>query len=351
MTSPPISDSALPIVCAEEAVVVPPPETTSDSMQEYSEKVAQFLVIARNRTVNEGEDFLEGLSSARGVLVKEFGGKEITLQTLDKESINGLHFEGAQKKGIIYLHGNGGFYETSAQKPLDWVRALKQTATGGIATFPHLVVFNPRGTGKSEGVTHPENVARDMLAAFEYLVNKHAIDPSDIVIVGHSLGGFFGAFGAELVQQTFPDSKINFISDRSYSDIHSRVDSLIKYWNNSGIVNPIFSSNMHALITLLNWNKNPVAALEKLKGRVCIIYHKGDGVIPYHTSLHLAITNAKRTRNYSCLSLKEEQGAVGAHNRLFTEEEHNKVIAEMKKMLGIPFAEEEKLGLDVLAID
>jgi len=317
-----------------------------------SDRIARFLVTARERTIQEGGDLLLGLSSPRNDCISYHGGKEITLQTRDHALINGMHFTGSLNKGIIFLHGNGNFYETSIDRPLHWREDLR-ISTGGEPSYPHLLVFNPRGTGKSDGITHPDHVAEDLLAAFKYLVYECSIDPNDIVIAGHSLGAFFGALGADLIQQTFPDSKINLLSDRSFSNINSRVDLRMKQAKHSKIVHSIFCSVLHGLTTWFHWNRNPLNALERLKGRVCVIYHESDGIIPYATSLHHALVGTQRTRSYSCLSLREPDDgselSSKAHNRGFSEEEYKKVIAEIKKMLQLPLStEEELLSLDTL---
>ena len=69
---------------------------------------------------------------------------------------------------------------------------------------PHLVVFNPRGTDESEGVPHLAKEALGIFTAFEYPVYEQGIVPSDIVIFGHSMGGYFGALGAALVREAHP---------------------------------------------------------------------------------------------------------------------------------------------------
>lgn len=325
------------------------PVRSSYVMQTLCDKVAKFLVVARERTENEGKDLLDGLSSFRKIYMEEFQGKELFLPTIDGEMTNALHFPGTMKKGIIYLHGNGCFYETSLAKPLNWVNSLKQIGRDGPDQFPHLLVFNPRGTGKSEGITHPETVARDMLAAFEHLVFVEGIDPNDIVIAGHSMGGFFGSFGAELVQEKFADAAINFLSDRSYHSIHSRAESKMNSGEYSKASEWIVGPTMHQLIDWTEWNKDPVAAMERLKGRVCVIYHHQDPVIPYPTSAHSALLAHPRTRSYSCLSMENDTDGANKHNREFSVKEHPFVIAELKRMLHIPLSpEEENLVLEQL---
>ena len=282
-----------------------------------NEKVAQFLITARERTVAEGDMLLRCLEPLRQHWIKEFNGIEVTLKTSNGEAINGVHFPGTQKKAILFLHGNGCFYETSAERPLSWVRDL--STEGG---SPHLLIFNPRGTGKSEGITHPKTVAEDFLIAFRYLV-AHSVDPNHIIIAGHSMGGFFGAFGAALIQNAFPTNTIHCLSDRSFSNIYDRVDVKIQ--------NCFQRAMMHCLIKLSQWDCSPMIALGTLKGRVCIIFHQQDEVIPYPTSLHASIKQC--SRSYSYLELRG--GLSPAHNGECCEAEYKQMLVEMKKMLGL----------------
>lgn len=275
------------------------------------------MVVSRQMMKERGADLLKGLTSVREGWI-ELGAKEITLQTPMGTSINGLHFIGHEKKAIIHLHGNGCFYETSLQRPLSWKEALQGA--------PHLVVCNPGGTGKSEGGFHPETVAQELLAQFEYLVNEYSIDPSDIVISGHSMGGYLGAFGAELIQRKHPDKQINFLSDRSFASIYSRIDACMGN-------NRMVQLAMYCLAKIAGWAKDPINALESLRGRVCIIYHEQDRVIPYQNSLHLALTSAIRAKQYTCIQLQGDD--EGAHMREFTNQEHERVIEELKKMLKL----------------
>jgi len=319
------------------------------SVHNLSDKVARYLVIAREKTVNERESLLSAFAPLRESVINDLGAMEVTLQTQNHQNINGLHFPGSQKKAIIYLHGNGCFYETSLSKPLSLRDSLIQPTDGEKNPYPHLLVFNPRGTGKSEGITHPDTVAQDIFAAFEYLVNNCGIDPNDIVIIGHSMGAFFSAFGAALVQRNHPDCHINFISDRSFCDIHSRVDAAISRRDHTTPIKFLASMSMHRLINWTNWNRDTLAALESLKGRVCIVYHEKDEVVPYDTSVHKALTGTSRSRPYHCLPLNDRANSGSAHNREFSEAEHRMLVAEIKRMLRLPLSkEEEVLPLDVL---
>ncbi len=297
-------------------------------------KVSDSLVAAQHKTATASRDLLPFLGQCREVYIEDYKAEEINLPTLNGTTINGLHFPGTQKKALIYLHGNGYFYETAASKPLRWRDCLKATVDG-VDQFPHLVVCNPGGTGLSEGNTHPLTVARDLLAQFEYLVDKQGIDPNHIAIAGYSMGGYLGSFGAELIQLAFPQAEINFLCERSFVDIYSRINSESR----------VSRYAMAGSIAMTKWAQDPIAAMESLKGRVCIVYHTLDGVIPYAQSTHSALVNFERTRTYSCIELREDDMAQEPssqmHNRDFTDDENARIVVELKKMLKIPLTEEE----------
>ena len=307
---------------------IPTPVAPSGLLSNMSKKVSETLITAQRKTATESENILPILMQFRSVYQDDYQAAEIHLPTSNGTTINGLHFPGSQKKALIYLHGNGYFCETAADKPLTWREGLK-VSIDGVHHYPHLVVCNTGGTGKSEGSTHPVTVARELLAQFEYLVREHAIHPNDIAIAGYSMGGYLSTFGAELIQQTFPEAEINFLSERSFASIYSRAGWM-----------------MQPLILLTGWARDPIAAIETLKGRVCIVYHRADGVILYDNSTHSALVKTIRSRTYACLELHDDgdQGPSSrAHNRELRDEENNKIIAEFKRMLKIPLTAEEAL--------
>src|SRR5688572_1199852 len=80
---------------------------------------------------------------------------------------------------LLYLHGNAGNVSANA----DQVRRLAGT---GLNIF----IFDYRGYGESTGGPPRERlVYEDAERAWTYLVRERRIQPSDVVIYGHSLGG------------------------------------------------------------------------------------------------------------------------------------------------------------------
>jgi len=82
-------------------------------------------------------------------------------------------------KVVLYLHGNDGNLSTS----MDGIVALREL---GYSVF----MIDYRGYGASGGGFPSERgVYRDAQAAWDYLVQVRSVNPREIVIYGHSLGG------------------------------------------------------------------------------------------------------------------------------------------------------------------
>jgi len=103
---------------------------------------------------------------------------------------------------ILYLHGNAGNVSANA----DQVRRLAVT---GLNIF----IFDYRGYGESTGGPPREQILyEDAERAWTYLVRERRIEPSRIVIYGHSMGGAVaidlasrhGDAGGLITESTFP---------------------------------------------------------------------------------------------------------------------------------------------------
>lgn len=294
-----------------------------------ADRVSKILFNAYARTQTD-KHFLPILDTVRSGLIEEYtGAQELNLQAHDGDIVNGLHFPGTDDKVIIWLHGNGCFYETSLHKPLHWRNSLERDGK-----IPHLIVFNPRGTGRSGGRTQTSFVADDLALFFEH------VQPKAVVIGGHSMGAYFTLFGAAELQQRHPEIKINFVSDRSLWDLRSRVTTSVEGAGYTGLGKTMMEVFVKSKLDSPDWCRDSLKALESLKGRVLIIFHRKDGVVPFEDSTYEGLSKAKRARDYHILELCEEDptSEVGAHshNRDFSEDENATIIAEMGQMLGIP---------------
>ncbi|KAJ9471705.1 hypothetical protein DIPPA_51444 [Diplonema papillatum] len=315
--------------------------TQSDSM------VSMVLFDAHRRTVLDRDNLLEGLRPMKEGLIGELGGTEINFSTINGDTLNGIHFKGTEPKAVIFLQGNGCFYETSGYKPLSCRDSFVREGT----TLPHFILFNPRGTGESTGRTQTNYVIEDFILIFDYLVNECDVNPSHVVIGGHSMGGYFSLFGAAAIQKRYPEAKINFVSDRSIWDLKSRVSTKVEGAGYHGLKAALLSSYISSVISSPDWSRDSREALESLKGRVLVIYHPKDGVVLYDDSTHKGLLAAHRVKEYFCLELSEEDphAEVGPrpHNREFSDMENQKIVAELRRMLEIPPSSEDR-PLDVL---
>ena len=85
-----------------------------------------------------------------------------------------------QPRYILYCHGNGeNVAHASGWSGLEIVHQL-----GG-----HVLVFDYRGYGKSEGSPHEAGIKLDAERALEVLCDKFEIEPSEVILMGQSLGG------------------------------------------------------------------------------------------------------------------------------------------------------------------
>ncbi|MCU0533425.1 MAG: alpha/beta hydrolase [Hydrococcus sp. Prado102] len=99
----------------------------------------------------------------------------------NRESLHGWWIRAASAKAdvLLYLHGNGGNISAN----LGHARRFHQLGFS-------VLLIDYRGYGRSKGNFPTEaEVYRDAQAAWDYLVEQRDIDPRNIFIYGHSLGG------------------------------------------------------------------------------------------------------------------------------------------------------------------
>lgn len=111
---------------------------------------------------------------------------EVTFPTADGVRLDGWFFGSmAPPNGItvLLLHGNEGVLP-------DYIPEVQLLQTLGF----HMLLFNYRGFGKSEGITLGEaTLDLDGAAALRYLTKERGIDPKSIALLGVSLGSAIAA--------------------------------------------------------------------------------------------------------------------------------------------------------------
>ena len=80
---------------------------------------------------------------------------------------------------VLFCHGNAGNLSHRAET----LQVLRHDA--GVS----VLIFDYRGYGRSEGKPNEAGVLADARAARQWLARRAAVDPSEIVLMGRSLGG------------------------------------------------------------------------------------------------------------------------------------------------------------------
>ncbi|MBU2540342.1 MAG: alpha/beta hydrolase [Candidatus Omnitrophica bacterium] len=106
------------------------------------------------------------------------GFEEVNLKTPDGENIHGWYVPaGANKKVLLFLHGNGG----NISHRLEKIAIFNEI---GITTF----IIDYRGYGRSTGRPTEDGIYLDAHTAYNYLVKEKGITADEIIVFGESLG-------------------------------------------------------------------------------------------------------------------------------------------------------------------
>lgn len=162
---------------------------------------------------------------------------------------------------VLYCGGNGEFLETSVASFATFSTSLKA----------NVILFNPRGVGRSTGyVWDMGNLADDAVAVVNYYVKHFNVNPKRLLLFGHSIGG---GVVAKLGAERFPDSPV-FI-DRSFSKLSDAAVNFSPF--SPEITRKIFPHLVGDLDSIGYWNQ--IQHNKKL-----VAFAKKDEIIVYSTS-------------------------------------------------------------------
>ncbi len=149
----------------------------------------------------------------------------------------------------IFFHGNGG----NISYNLDRIALIRGTGMGVLA-------IDYRGYGASGGSPTEAGTYLDAEAAWRYLTDQRSVDPAQIVIYGHSLGG---SIAAHLAVQHSPRM---LVVDSSFTSVADLGSDMYR----------IFPVRL-----LCRFGYDTQAAVSKVDCPVLIIHSKSDGLIPF----------------------------------------------------------------------
>ncbi len=105
--------------------------------------------------------------------------EDVWLTTLDKVRVNAWYFpDPTSEQVFLWFHGNA----ENIGHGLEHLRFYSRLAVNVLAV-------DYRGYGRSEGSPDETGVYRDADAAYDYLIRERHIQPRNIIVFGHSLGG------------------------------------------------------------------------------------------------------------------------------------------------------------------
>lgn len=110
--------------------------------------------------------------------------EEVTLLTSDAVKLSAWFVPAQDPFGVVlFCHGNGG----NISHRLETLRLYNSLQLSTL-------IFDYRGYGASDGTPSEEGTYRDAEVAWRYLVETRGVLPSDIIVIGRSLGGAIAAW-------------------------------------------------------------------------------------------------------------------------------------------------------------
>ena len=110
----------------------------------------------------------------------DFEFEDVYFDAVDGVTLHGWYVpHPAPLAHVLYCHGNGEHVAMLAER----LRILHNEI--GVSVF----AWDYRGYGKSQGKSHEDNVVLDARAAQLWFAHRVEIDPSEVVLIGRSLGG------------------------------------------------------------------------------------------------------------------------------------------------------------------
>jgi fermentation-respiration switch protein FrsA (DUF1100 family) len=107
-------------------------------------------------------------------------GRQVWLETEDHQHLDARYFVHPDPQAVaLYCHGNVGTVDK-------WVLLAERLSRLHRLS---ILVFDYRGYGRSSGIANERGLLQDAETARSWLAAENGITPSDVVLIGRSLGG------------------------------------------------------------------------------------------------------------------------------------------------------------------
>jgi pimeloyl-ACP methyl ester carboxylesterase len=182
--------------------------------------------------------------------------EDVSFHTGDGIKLFGWFIPNKESKGVVlFCHGNAG----NISHRLDSIQILHQL---GLDVF----IFDYRGYGRSEGKPSEQGTYQDTEAAWWYLTRERHVLPSNIIVIGRSLGG---AIAAWLAMSYTPGALILESSFTSLADIATKLHPYLP------------------LRQFLRFRYTTTDYLYQVKCPVLIIHSRDDELMPFEYGIRL----------------------------------------------------------------
>lgn len=182
--------------------------------------------------------------------------ESVTLHTEDGLKLSAWWVPAQNAKGVLlFCHGNAGNISHRLE-------ALQIFHRLGMSTL----IFDYRGYGQSEGKPFEQGTYRDAEAAWRYLVEQRGMQPNQIVIFGHSLGGSVAAWLAS----QHPSAAL--IAESTFTSI---VDLGAAYYH------------YFPIRLLSRFRYNTAENIRHVRSPVLVVHSRHDEMIPFSHGLNL----------------------------------------------------------------
>ncbi len=334
-----------------DSYIVPKPRGTIDAVQNNKIVESSNIPIFLNSTVKLSEvkatlkkrliakalypltDSTEWIFK-RNEIKSKHGGERVKFHSPDGSVLDGMFIPSKSNEGLfserafVFVPGMNSYYEHVF---FDYFITLLRKKLGDV----NFLALNHPGVMVSEGELSCDGMALSVFSGCSYLIEKKHLDPSIIVIYGQSLGGVAATRGGKLLQNEYPDSELNLIHERSFVSFPEVVEKFC----GSGFIGGQLRSYLEDEESTWSTTDSP-EDFEILKGNKLIIYSKFDCVVPFDFSFYKKLHEQKpNLSNVKVLSLPGEMLREQEHYRIFSSDEEDVVIEEIKRMLGLPYKE------------
>jgi fermentation-respiration switch protein FrsA (DUF1100 family) len=140
----------------------------------------------------------------------------------------------------------------------------------------HVLMFDYRGFGRSEGKPTLDGVVDDAIAALSYLRTRPEVDAARLVVFGQSLGG---ATALRMLARDSIGVRLAVI-DSAFASYRGIARDVTR----GGVLAPIAAV---AVGVLPPEDRDPIAALKSIRVPLLFVHGKRDSVIPFRYSEEL----------------------------------------------------------------